>query len=97
MEEEEKKELNDVEEDKRELDEEASVVSNSEERNEIEEDSREEVESVEALKETIVRLTAENQELKSQLDQLHDAFIGSGKDYKEPEEKTYSSVREEYK
>lgn len=94
---EEKKELDEIQEDERELNESANDVSNDNVRNDIEEDSREESESLNDLKDTIARLSKENEELRFQIGELHNAFLGSGRDYKEPKERTYSSVRGEYK
>lgn len=75
MEEEEKKEINDIEEDKREAEE--SIVNEPSDHatNDVKEDLREEGESIDDLKRTISEKDEEIERLKGQLNQINKKFI----------------------
>ena len=77
MEEEEKKEIDDIEEDKREAEE--SIVDEPRDpiSNDVAEDLREEGESIDDLKRTIAEKDAEIERLKSELEQVHKDFLNS--------------------
>lgn len=92
MEEEIKKEENDITEDSREENESISDVKEEKTRNDIEEDSREETEFIEDLKKQIQELVIENAQLRKERDEAHKAFLSSSKTYEE-EEKTFDKMR----
>jgi len=95
-----KKDEDDIAEDEREEDEELSKTEPD--KNDVEEDQREESESVDSLKEVIAKITIENEQLKKELeevtiqrDEAHKMFLGTDKQ-SEPE-RTYKSVVEDIK
>lgn len=93
----EKKDVNDAEEDIRENEEETHDVSNDEVRDDLQEDNRETEESIEDLKKQIEILTIENAKLRKERDEAHDAFLSTGKNVEEEEEKTYESMKGDIK
>lgn len=96
MEDEIKKDLNDIEEDHRELGEEIEDEykdkGNEHDTNKIAEDHREEGESLEDLKKQIQDLIIENAKLRKERDQAHDAFLKNGQPFEEEKKRDYSSL-----
>lgn len=84
----EKKDVDDIQEDIRE---------NEEVRNDLQEDNRETEETIEDLKKQIELLTIENAKLRKERDEAHDAFLSTGREYDEEEEKTFESMRKDIK
>lgn len=82
MNEEEKKEVNDLQEDERENEEETKDVENEEVKNDLEEDNREENEELANIKQTLAEvqkrneeLILENEALKQRLEDMNNSFL----------------------
>lgn len=93
----EKKDVDDIQEDIRENEEETHDVDNEEVRDDLQEDNRETEETIEDLKKQIELLTIENAKLRKERDEAHDAFLSTGREYDEEEEKTFESMRKDIK
>lgn len=75
MEDEVKNELNDTQEDVRENEEETKYVENEKEKDDLQEDNRETNEELEKLKQTVLSLTTENEELRRKLEEMNNSFL----------------------
>lgn len=102
-----KKDLNDIEEDKREADESLKDEFKGDDSNKVKddigEDEREEGESLEDLKETLkttllekAKLETRVKELETQLAEAHSLFMGEGRVSQE-KQRTYQSIKEDIK
>lgn len=96
---EEVKNINDVEEDKREAEESIKDLEKGEDTNEVKddiaEDEREEGESIEDLKKQIEELKFELEKVTRERDEAHETFLGQGKEIQK--ERNFKNLSEDIK